>query len=384
MKVFIIISGILIIGCLVAEKYFATRHRFAIKHVIHVNGTRGKSAVTRLIAAGIAESGMKTYCKTTGTLPMTIDTAGEEREIKRRGKANIAEQIRTLRDAALDGAEVLVVECMAVDPELQFVCQEKILKADIGVITNARIDHVAEMGGSVSEVCDALSGTIPRGGRLFTADNEVLAHMKERAEDLSCEIRLASITDYEDNDLHTEDFDIDNELFPENIALALSVCEAIGIDRKTALRGMAKVQADPYEAAAFPLESGGTFVNAMSANDPVSTKMVYERFAVQRSGKLIIILNCRSDRGYRTDLMIEAIEDLKPGEVWLIGRGSAPARRKLEKRSIKVTRYSSAEDLPLNESRAGDMILAIGNIADDGIKLMDIVEGKGEKICTDK
>ena len=34
---------------------------------IHVNGTRGKSSVTRLIAAGLREGGMRTFAKTTGT-----------------------------------------------------------------------------------------------------------------------------------------------------------------------------------------------------------------------------------------------------------------------------------------------------------------------------
>ena len=36
---------------------------------IHVNGTRGKSSVTRLIAAGLREGGIRTFAKTTGTAP---------------------------------------------------------------------------------------------------------------------------------------------------------------------------------------------------------------------------------------------------------------------------------------------------------------------------
>ena len=39
---------------------------------IHVNGTRGKSSVTRLIAAGLSASGLRTYAKTTGTRPRLI------------------------------------------------------------------------------------------------------------------------------------------------------------------------------------------------------------------------------------------------------------------------------------------------------------------------
>ena len=39
-----------------------------------MNGTRGKSSVTRLVAAGLREGGLKTFAKTTGTAPRVIDS----------------------------------------------------------------------------------------------------------------------------------------------------------------------------------------------------------------------------------------------------------------------------------------------------------------------
>ena len=67
--------------------------RRKIEHVVHVNGTRGKSTVSRLIEAGLRAGGLRVFCKTTGTDPMTIDVNGCEGPIRRRGKANIKEQI---------------------------------------------------------------------------------------------------------------------------------------------------------------------------------------------------------------------------------------------------------------------------------------------------
>ena len=42
------------------------------EHRIHVNGIRGKSSVTRLIAAALREGKVKTLGKTTGTAARTI------------------------------------------------------------------------------------------------------------------------------------------------------------------------------------------------------------------------------------------------------------------------------------------------------------------------
>lgn len=377
MKIFIVISLIIIIACLAAEAKLAAGHRRAIKHVIHVNGTRGKSAVSRLIAAGCAAGGLKTYCKTTGTLPMTIDTKGNETEIKRLGRANISEQIKTLKKAAAEGAEVLVIECMAVDPELQRVCERKILRSDIGVITNVRIDHVAEMGGTLPEVCEALCGTIPEGGTVFTADERCFETIKKNARLRGSEAVLVSET--------TDD--ISEFLFPENIALALQVCDELGVERRTALEGMKKVIADPYEAKLFTLPDGAVFVNAMSANDPESTGILLSKFIKEKvpEGRLIIIQNNRADRAYRIRLMAEFAAGSGADEIWQLGTYSGAARRIYERAGIKTGRYRRAADLPLETTRRGDLLFAIGNIANEGIKLIEIVEGKEEnRKCTEK
>ena len=63
---------------------------------IHVNGTRGKSSVTRLIAAGLREGGIRTFAKTTGTAPRVIDADGKDRIIHRLRLPSIGEQVRLL------------------------------------------------------------------------------------------------------------------------------------------------------------------------------------------------------------------------------------------------------------------------------------------------
>lgn len=363
MKLFIILSGIIIILCLIAEKKSAVRHRRALLQVIHVNGTRGKSAVTRLIAAGLTGSGYRVFCKTTGTLPMTIDCDGNERLIRRRGSANIREQIKCLKEAYENNAEILVVECMAVDPELQYVCEHRILNSSISVITNVRIDHVAEMGSTVSDVCSALCNTVCENGAVFTSDTGCFDMIESSAAASGSKAFLAV----------ADEAPTAERPFPENYALALAVCEYVGADRQAALEGMEHVLPDPYAASRCRLPGGAFFIDAMSANDPVSTEAVIERLSEGLDiTEKIFILNCRPDRTYRTGLMTDLIKSHGCNDVWLIGRGNAAAFYRLRS-GMKVIRFRDVSGLPLERYGKGTLICAIGNIAGPGIELIERV-----------
>ena len=164
MEALILVLFLLIMILLGLEAYQVKRDRALLQHVVYVNGIRGKSTVTRMIAAGLKSGGWSVFCKTTGTVPRLIGTDGVERPLRRRGKANIREQARVMRMAVREHAQVLVIECMAVDPFLQEISQRKIVRSDIGVITNVRLDHTEEMGLTLEEICDSLSRTFRRMG----------------------------------------------------------------------------------------------------------------------------------------------------------------------------------------------------------------------------
>ena len=53
-----------------------------IPHRIHVNGTRGKSSVTRLITGGLQRGTMKVMGKTTGTMPCYLLPSGKQVRIE--------------------------------------------------------------------------------------------------------------------------------------------------------------------------------------------------------------------------------------------------------------------------------------------------------------
>ena len=92
----LIIVSLLVLGFV--ESYYHTMSVNNIPHRIHVNGTRGKSSVVRLIAAGLREGGLKVFAKTTGSCPRVIDQNGIDHEIVRLRSASIGEQIKYIRN----------------------------------------------------------------------------------------------------------------------------------------------------------------------------------------------------------------------------------------------------------------------------------------------
>src|SRR5688572_3631475 len=103
----------LLVGAGAAELVVHRRNLRKIPIRVHVNGTRGKSSVTRLIAGALRESGTVTCAKTTGTLARFIQPDGKELPIYRPAGPNVLEQKRMVALAAAHEARALVIECMA-------------------------------------------------------------------------------------------------------------------------------------------------------------------------------------------------------------------------------------------------------------------------------
>ncbi len=276
---------------------------------IHVNGSRGKSSVTRLIAAGLRAGGLRAVAKTTGTLPRIIDYKGDEIAIKRDQPANIIEQVKILRyiDRKFN-PDTLVIECMAVLPEYQWICEQQIVRSNIGVITNCRLDHVNEMGRFREQIARSLSNTIPQNGVLFTSEKTNLDVLKEIGAKRKTEVHRVGGGGVTKEELRKFSY-IEH---PANIGLALAVCERAGVDRETAINGMYQVYPDPGALRVAHCVEGNKevlFVNALAANDPESSLAIYyeikDRF--DPLGKVILLLNSRADRQDRSVQLIEMV-----------------------------------------------------------------------------
>lgn len=368
------------------EKIKNDRNRKRIKYLIHVNGIRGKSTVSRLIDAGLREAGFKVFTKITGTYPRIIDTAGVEKEILRKGKANIREQIKAINWACKDGAEILILECMAVNPEFQKITEEKILKADIAVITNVREDHLDEMGENLSEIAKSLANTIPQKGKLITAAENYFDFFKKEAEKKLSQVFLVDENKIEDKKEYEK---ID---FPINVALALETCKQLYVDEKILLKGMKKYKKDSGVLKIYHLKINDKkifFINAMAANDPDSTEIILEKIKKDRcwrENKKILLLNNRKDRISRAEQHVKLIKKIENqfDEIIIFGENRNLLKKMVLKENISSGKVSIKKDSRfLNKITENSLIFAIGNICGRGKELVEFFESR-EEINNDK
>lgn len=375
-------------------------HNISIKSIpirIHVNGTRGKSSVVRLIAAGVRAGGYRTVAKTTGTLARYIDVDGSETPIFRIGFSNIAEQVKIMFKARRAKADAIVIECMALQPLLQSLCELKLVKATHGVLTNARPDHLDVMGPTERDVAKALAATVPVEAKYFTAEDIHLDFFEYACKERGTELIAAIAQDAE----KISDEEINKFVYSEfkiNVALALKVTDDLGIPREIALKGMWEATPDPGAMTEYNFNIKNAeinFANAFAANDPVSTKMLWDKLCDKYSGcdKKVLVVNCRDDREDRSKQMAEAaLGWQKQDLIILIGTGTEVFTSFYKKYAKSLNKPMTTvivceEMTPIQilektvESNPAEsyILVGVGNIKDIGMELVDFCDTSHKK-----
>lgn len=313
MVILLVIAAVFLIGVLCTTALHFRSHRARLRDletIVHVNGIRGKSTVTRLIHGALHESGRTTVAKTTGTYACVLAPDKSEHPIMRRYAPNILEQFSIFGKWINKSVNAMVVECMAVRPEYQKFCQDKIVRADIVVITNVRIDHTEEMGETLEEIAKSLCSTMPRGGVVVTGEHnpDVLEVMRAECE-MANTRRVVADTD-QVSDEHVGSYRYLQ--FKENVAVGLEICKLLGIDTDTALRGMLAAEPDPGMVTVDTIPIDGKrvhWVPAFAVNDKESTISVLDEVdnMLPEGCPKIGLLNNRSDRGARAELFAEIV-----------------------------------------------------------------------------
>ena len=363
---------------------------------IAVTGTRGKSGVTRLIAAGLRASGAKVLAKTTGSKPILIFPDGTEREIARTGPASIREQVRLLSRAASAGADTLVTEMMSIGAECLAVESRRILRPSVLALTNVRLDHLDEMGPDRPAIAATLASAIPERAEIFVPAEESYPAFDRMAARRGAKVH--PVPKDESGGGAVRGPALPAGEFEANRRLARAVLRSLGIDDPTISRGFAAARPDPgymrirrgvYGRPPRP----AVCVSLFSANDPESSAAALAKaldaLAPGEGRPLTALLSLREDRGDRTRQWIEAAgRGFFRGftSVFLIGPPARAAERRIRRRlgpngpRVALVEGRSAEVVMsriLSAAAAEPVIVGFGNFVGWGEEISRYWDDQG-------
>ena len=378
-----------VLGIVEQRRHYRNLHSIPIR--VMVNGIRGKSSITRLCAGALRGGDLRVVAKTTGTAARFIwPDAAEEPVYRKFGIANVVEQIGIVARAAAERPNALVIECMAVQPALQEINQEKLIRSNIGVLCNVREDHLEEMGPTLDDVARSLSRGMPEGGVCVTAEKERYHILEEEARKRNCRLVYAdpdSVTDEE-----MEGFRYIT--FKENVAISLAVAAEVGVDREEALEGMWAAPPDPGVLMVEEYHVGGKLLklaNIFAANDPNSTVMNFQRLlgagAIQPP--IFVVINCRPDRVERNRQMGVIVPELEAEKLFVVGHPARSAIASVPKDwGGEIVNLGGLDRGPdeileriMEEVEDCASLVAIGNIHGQGEMLLEHLEQHHQEVA---
>lgn len=370
MPYLIIILAALLLAAGVVEGLRQRRRLSRLPIRILVNGTRGKTSVTRLVAAALQAGGIPTMAKCTGSDATEILPDGSQTHTARPRGARISE-IKGFCQRAVDlGARAIVVECMAVQPERQQALAQHLVRPTIVIITNALVDHVDELGNTREQTAAGLSQSLRKGCELVSEEPAYRAWPRlHPGDDLPLPEGYAGRFSF--------------PVFEQNLRLALRAAELAGVEREDALRGMVNASPDIGMAGPFCLGQS-LIINAFAANDPVSTQHAFELALPQMQSKpsLAILYNHRVDRAYRMHSFLPFLKAAAAHQPRFLITGEKPAdaaRYFAGRQPIKPEVLPPDQLLSADFYEAAQAVFCMGNIKGAGVQMIRFCQERGEE-----
>lgn len=389
------------LGFLVGERIRLDRRRKAIPLLIAVSGTRGKSSVTRMLAAVLRESGRRVLAKTTGAEAALILPDGSERPIHRSGTPSIIEQKRVVRLATEMGVDAAVVEVMSIHRENHIVETQRLLKPDLVLVTNFRVDHTSALGETREAVASALALDVPRGARAFVPRSESLPAFCAPVEAKGGEV--IEVPDGAASPLVGGGLGGLARRFGENIDLVCAAARALDIGDRIIREGLRRSRGDIGALRIWRYREGEDgnerqkpcfLVNAFAVNDPESTGLTLDVVTAALGfgpERCVGLLNLRADRGDRTLQWVAALRQgflERFAYLYVTGLHARAVERRLKRLNTRAlveaigtrppaeTTHMVSSKIPVD----GGVVFGFGNIAGMGEALIAHWSATGEPV----
>ena len=331
------------------ENFFHLRNLRKIKYRILINGTRGKTTVSKIIIQALNNHGIRTIGRTTGSEACIINPDGSIKNFVRKKGARITEIIPFVRLCKKESVDCLVVECMALTPENQKIFSSKLVKPTHVVITNSYIDHICEIGEDKKTTMWALSNSVSKDSIIIATDAEY--------QELGNEFYLV-------NDLYQEVSEL--PVNRQSLNIGYTLLKLFGINKEYVLE--AAKQITPDIGLHDKLIVGSSVLYPyFSINDlDTMSKSIKE---IGEQGKVSLIFNNRADREYRIKTFEKALyENIEYVEkLYIIGDYPQKVKRYLSHWCRAEIIISNANEIisEINNS-ANAIFLGLGNIKGPG------------------
>ena len=290
-----IITAIVLVLLIAAGIIENALHRNRLARIpvrILVNGTRGKTSVSKIIVSALNHNGIKTIGRTTGSEASILLPDGTTMPFKRKFSPRITEIITFVRHCSVNNFECMVVECMALGAENQHVFSDRLLRPTHIAITNSHVDHIPEIGATEDETMWTLSRCLYPNSEVFCTEDGYEKYCKQA----KSHFRRVLVRDYEGKMIESM-IPVHNS----NLSIAIDICNELGVSEEKVVEAVHTVVPDIGLVTHVPGRSGSICIMNFAVNDVFNMKkaVVDTSMKYGPNRKLCIIYNNRSDREYR-------------------------------------------------------------------------------------
>jgi poly-gamma-glutamate synthase PgsB/CapB len=317
----------------------------------------------------LRKKGYRVFAKTTGDAPVVHNPDGSQKVLKRFAPASIIENVRLIYAWAKHSPDVLIMECMALQPEIQHALAGSIFKPTHTIITNIFADHHEVMGQKFSENIRSI-------GRCIQSATKLICSKETETQLAANNVQIKDKIIYREYKSPLQNTNIPPEIMIHSWSIVREMAAHLDIRQSDAIECFIDTWTSLNSTIEyFVPEKNITFWNLYSVND-IHTAQQYLAYLLKKypdGSRVIFNLNCRNDRPLRTRSFIDLLSDHHPNiEIWLTGSGRMLAKKLCHKKKESGN--------PLKILSTNNMIEMLGT----GFTDSGIIFGLGNKHGTDK